>query len=601
VPGEKLNVFISYSRSDLTFADELASGLEVMGFATSIDRHMIREGEDWQQRLSNLIADAGTVVFILSPDSAQSPICAWEVEEAAHLAKRILPVLWRPLQDMPPPQKLAALNYVRFDEGRSFMAGLKALAKALTTDLDWLNEHARLFSRATEWERGENRLLSGSDIAEARAWAFRRPRNAPELTNLHIDYIRTSEAAEHLRSNSEARRLAEISAAQDQRAHALATAEAAQKERAAALEQAARHQKSRAKAQKVIVGVSVLSSLLFACLVGFVLLVRERNRQNTDYARAQYKEVQLLMDSAATLAAYALVEFGRQPVWGTYAVDALESCAKSNEYRCMAYLYIMYDLGRGVPQDRAKAQIWYGKAVEKGGELDTMQTVGDALRTLKHEPTKYARSHALYEKVATGGNPNAKAELAKMYAQGLGVSRDFSKARHWAKEAQDEALLKRIVVDETLSLGRYGEAVKLQQAIVGAGEGVNTSSEIANANLRMAWISLLARDYAQALAAAERALSKDPQSSLFVDALRAQALMLLDRTEEARALFLANKGKTMGNPTDPIPVLWEELISDCFVRLRAAGLDHPLMSEVERTFAEVERAERAWAVSDRFP
>jgi hypothetical protein len=66
----KLKVFISYSRADARFADELVAGLEFKEeFAVTIDRHSIVEGEDWKKRLGALIADADTIVFILSPDS----------------------------------------------------------------------------------------------------------------------------------------------------------------------------------------------------------------------------------------------------------------------------------------------------------------------------------------------------------------------------------------------------------------------------------------------------------------------------------------------------------------------------------------------------
>jgi hypothetical protein len=152
-----------------------------------------------RKRLGALIADADTVVFILSPASAKSDICAWEVEESAHLSKRIIPVLAKPLEGVPAPPRLAALNYVRFDEGRSFMAGLKALTAALKADLDWLREHTRLLARAMEWQAGgraPNRLLSGDDITAAKAWVARRPKDAPEPTSLHLDFIKASEDAE---------------------------------------------------------------------------------------------------------------------------------------------------------------------------------------------------------------------------------------------------------------------------------------------------------------------------------------------------------------------------------------------------------------------
>jgi TIR domain-containing protein len=102
----KLRVFISYSRDDLDFADQLNAALEACGFECFIDRHGISGGEDWKRRLGNLISEADTVIFVLSPASARSDICAWEVEEAARLGKRILPVNCRPLKGADPPPRL---------------------------------------------------------------------------------------------------------------------------------------------------------------------------------------------------------------------------------------------------------------------------------------------------------------------------------------------------------------------------------------------------------------------------------------------------------------------------------------------------------------
>ena len=66
--GEKLKVFISYSRKDsATFADELVAGLAVaLDFAPFLDRHDIAPGEDWEVRLGGLIADSDGVVFVVS-------------------------------------------------------------------------------------------------------------------------------------------------------------------------------------------------------------------------------------------------------------------------------------------------------------------------------------------------------------------------------------------------------------------------------------------------------------------------------------------------------------------------------------------------------
>jgi TIR domain len=91
----KLRVFISYSRDDLEFADQLDAALKACGFDCVIDRHGIPGGEDWKRRLGNLISEADTVVFVLTPNSARSEICTWEAEEAERLGKRIFPVVQR--------------------------------------------------------------------------------------------------------------------------------------------------------------------------------------------------------------------------------------------------------------------------------------------------------------------------------------------------------------------------------------------------------------------------------------------------------------------------------------------------------------------------
>jgi hypothetical protein len=151
----KLRVFISYSRDDLEFADQLTAALDTCGFECFIDRHGISGGEDWKRRLGNLIREADTVVFVQSPTSARSEICAWEVEEATRLGKRILPVNCRPLEGATPPPRLRDLNYIFFHAdsknapGSGFGTGLAKLVAALNTDFDWLREHTRYGSTSS--------------------------------------------------------------------------------------------------------------------------------------------------------------------------------------------------------------------------------------------------------------------------------------------------------------------------------------------------------------------------------------------------------------------------------------------------------------------
>ena len=257
--------------------------------ASTMDQRGISAGEDWQKRLGALIRDADTVAFVLSPSSARSEMCAWEVGEAVRLGKRILPVLCRSLEDAKAPEKLASLNYIFFyaeprSDGSGFGSGLALLVKALNTDLDWLREHTRYLQRATEWDTGgrsASRLLSGPDIASAKAWAARRPKDAPEPTPLQLDFIKASETEEIRQQSAEAQRLQEISEAQAAREKALADREKAQQLEAEARKSEAEAQKREAEearrvAQRTMAGLA--AALVLAVVAGWFAWTANQQR-----------------------------------------------------------------------------------------------------------------------------------------------------------------------------------------------------------------------------------------------------------------------------------------------------------------------------------
>jgi len=218
------------------------------------------------------------VVFVLSPSSARSEICAWEVEEATRVGKRILPVVCRPLEDASAPLRLGDLNYIFFYAqprvpGSGFGSGLASLVATLNTDFDWMRDHTRYLQRALEWDAGRrpvNRLLSGNDILEAKSWAARRPKGAPEPTALQLDFIRASEQEAEARSNAQRQQLAAMAAAQTER------------------EQALRH-------ALVIVTLSAL-------LAGWLWQRAEQQRDAAEQARTIAEEQRKLADQQTTIA-----------------------------------------------------------------------------------------------------------------------------------------------------------------------------------------------------------------------------------------------------------------------------------------------------------
>src|SRR5262245_27202531 len=207
VAGEKLKVFISYSRKDSAeFADELVAGLEYGGFAPFLDRHDIVAGEDWEARLGGLIEQSDTVVFVVSPEAVKSERCVWEVDRTIELSKRLLPVIFKPVPEHDIPTKLSRLQFVRFDTGRGITRPLAELAEALRQDLDWIREHTRLGELARRWNaRGcpESLLLRGDDLDAAKAWMATRKVGAPEITDAQRAFIKASEEAETWRLGRE--------------------------------------------------------------------------------------------------------------------------------------------------------------------------------------------------------------------------------------------------------------------------------------------------------------------------------------------------------------------------------------------------------------
>lgn len=197
--GTRIKVFISYSRADKAFASDLVLGLAACGFAPYIDRQDIAAGEDWEKRLAGLITEADSVVYVISPDSMKSPNCAEELQRAFALQKRVLPVVWRPVDDAAAPPELKRLNYIFFSgENRTFAAGLAELAEALRTNIDWIREHTRLAELSRRWI-GRNKsgelLLRGDDIDTANAWMAGKPVTAPAVTDEQADFIKASSDA----------------------------------------------------------------------------------------------------------------------------------------------------------------------------------------------------------------------------------------------------------------------------------------------------------------------------------------------------------------------------------------------------------------------
>jgi tetratricopeptide (TPR) repeat protein len=198
-------VFISYSRKDIAFADQLDGALKARSFETLIDRTDILAFEEWWQRVQALIGRADTVVFVLSPEAVRpDSVARKEVAFAATLNKRFAPIVFRPVEDKLVPEELAKLNFIFFDDPARFEQSADKLAEALRTDIGWIRQHTDFGEQARRWSqaKGASGLLLRSPVLEqAERWIASRPPGAPAPTDETQAYIRQSRQGATRRRN----------------------------------------------------------------------------------------------------------------------------------------------------------------------------------------------------------------------------------------------------------------------------------------------------------------------------------------------------------------------------------------------------------------
>jgi hypothetical protein len=202
--ASKAKVFLSYSRKDIAFVDQLDAALRARGFEPLIDRSDIYAFEEWWQRIQALIVRSDTVVFVLSPDAVASDVARKEVTYAASLNKRFAPILYRRVDDRQMPEVLGKLNFIFFDDADQFERSADQLAEALKTDIGWVRQHTEFGEQARRWaSASEPRglLLRAPVLEQAERWIASRPSGAPAATEEIQRFIRKSrQGATHRRN-----------------------------------------------------------------------------------------------------------------------------------------------------------------------------------------------------------------------------------------------------------------------------------------------------------------------------------------------------------------------------------------------------------------
>jgi WD40 repeat protein len=171
----------------------LCDRLVATGATVWVDTEDVPFSAPWRERALAGIRAAKAVVFVLSPHSAVSSSCAFELEHASAANKRLVPVaLAADLAPEDVPPAVAYLNWIPVAPGADLDGTMASLVATLEADLPWREAHARLLVRAAEWaenRRDASLLPRGSDLRAAEEWLDRRVEHEEQPTALHSEFI----------------------------------------------------------------------------------------------------------------------------------------------------------------------------------------------------------------------------------------------------------------------------------------------------------------------------------------------------------------------------------------------------------------------------
>ncbi|MBI3537761.1 MAG: TIR domain-containing protein [Chloroflexi bacterium] len=127
------DIFISYSRKDQDFVFQLNADLERRGISSFVDQSGIIAGDVWRRQIVDAIEACRVFLLVLSPNSTISENVIKELSIAESKRKRILPILYQPVEiPVGMEYQLAGLQYQAFDRGdysKNFSRLLDAISR----------------------------------------------------------------------------------------------------------------------------------------------------------------------------------------------------------------------------------------------------------------------------------------------------------------------------------------------------------------------------------------------------------------------------------------------------------------------------------------
>ena len=194
------DAFISYARQDSTaFAITLYEKLTKHGFNIWLDQSDMPRAVNFPEEIKQAITKSHNFIFIISPRAVQSTHCLDEINEAAKLNKRIIPLMyltatdgWDNLPDIFKKLDRIFCRQDKLDNGEIDFDNncITDIVTVLGRQSQQIEQHTRLLVKAAEWKKNLKQsryLLTGEERKEAVSWL--QPASKCQPTDLQCEYI----------------------------------------------------------------------------------------------------------------------------------------------------------------------------------------------------------------------------------------------------------------------------------------------------------------------------------------------------------------------------------------------------------------------------
>ncbi|WAL58731.1 TIR domain-containing protein [Thermocoleostomius sinensis] len=191
------DIFISYSPHDDFVAKRLEKAIIKLSRDPWIDTQDLPPGlksdmpESWTY-IESGIKNADVFVFIISPKSIDSKRNQAELELAIQYQKRLVPVLYQPVEPDLIPDVFRARDITWIVIDSIELDDLTEKFEDIAKNILHIHIHQRLLDRVIEWYEGERKsdfLLYGADLESVKQWFDQNKERKPYLTPLQRRYL----------------------------------------------------------------------------------------------------------------------------------------------------------------------------------------------------------------------------------------------------------------------------------------------------------------------------------------------------------------------------------------------------------------------------